>query len=181
MATKLFDRVIGDLATGLKDRLSWLERSLGRSERLIKVVEGRRYYTPNIYVGKDNYEVLTPDSVKLGNYSFFVMGEPQTVEHPTQTEVRLTSPFSLIVWVDMRKVGLEGDDRNTEAIKEQVLMALTDIHIHKGFIEINRIYEHAENVFQDFTLDEVDNQYMMSPYAGFRFYGEMTTFNDCLL
>jgi hypothetical protein len=49
----------------------------------------------------------------------------------------------------------------------------------KGSFTVQRIYERAENVFDGFTLDEVDNQFLMSPFAGFRFYGEMIVTNDC--
>lgn len=178
---KLFDRVIQDIQRGLADRLPWLDYSFGRAERLVKEIDGRRYYTPNVYTGRGDYELVLPDSVKFGNYSFFVLDEPQDVTHPTQQEVQISTPFSLIVWVDMRKVGDEYRERNTESVKEDILLALQDIHIRKGWISVSRIYERAENVFAGFTLDEVQNQFMMAPYAGFRFYGQMTTTNDCMI
>ena len=80
----------------------------------------------------------------------------------------------------MRKVS-DDDERNTEAVKEEILLALEDITLRKGRFTVTRIYERAENVFAGFTLDEVDNQFMMSPYAGWRFYGEMMITNDCVL
>lgn len=177
---KLFDRVIGELQQGLKSRLAWLEYSFGRAERLVKTIQGVRVYSPNVYVGRDNYELVTPDTVKKGNYSFFVMEEPQEVSSPLHDNVRIKAPFSLIVWVDMRKVS-DDDERNTEAVKEEILLALEDITLRKGRFTVTRIYERAENVFAGFTLDEVDNQFMMSPYAGWRFYGEMMITNDCVL
>ena len=178
---KLFDRPIGQLQQGLADRLGWLDYSFGRAERLAKVIDGRRYYTPNVYVGRNDYEVIMPDTIKFGNYSFFVLDEPQEVNHPMQEQVHVSAPFSLIVWVDMRKVGDEVDERNTEAVKESVLMAIGDIHLQRGRVTIERIYERAENVWQGFTQDETQNQFMMSPYAGFRFTGVITTVNDCVL
>lgn len=178
---RLFDEVIQDLQQGLKSQLSWLDYSFGRSERLVKEINGQRIYTPNVYVGKNNYEVVLPDTVKFGNYSFFVMEEPQEVSKPMQMEVHVTSPFSLIVWVDMRKVGLSSDERNTEAIKEEILLAVQQTLLQRGRVEITRIYERAENVFAGFTLDENQNQFMMSPYYGWRFYGEMTIYNDCII
>ena len=177
---KLFDRVIGELQQGLKSRLSWLDYSFGRAERLVKTVNGVRVYSPNVYVGNNDYELITPDTVRIGNYSFFVMDEPQDVASPTHDNVRIKSPFSLVVWVDMRKVS-DDDERNTEAVKEEVLLALGNITLRKGRFEVTRIYERAENVFAGFTLDEVDNQYMMAPYYGVRIQGIMTIINDCVL
>jgi hypothetical protein len=99
-----------------------------------------------------------------------------------QMEVRVKSPFSLIVWVDMRRVEKKmqlADQRNTEYIKEQVLGVIETAFLKKGAVKVTKIYQRAENVFQGFTLDEVDNQFLMSPFAGFRFEGEMIVTNDC--
>lgn len=177
----LFDKCINELRTVLADRLAWLDVSYGRAERLIKTVDGKRYYTPNVYKGNDQYEVLLPDDRK-GCYSFVVLSEPQEVINQMQMEVRVKSPFSLIVWVDMRRVEKKmqlADKRNTEYVKEQVLGVLETAFLKKGAIKVSKIYQRAENVFQGFTLDEVDNQFLMSPFAGFRFDGEMIVTNDC--
>lgn len=177
----LFDKVIGELQQALKNGLPWLDNSYGRAERLIKVIDGKRYYTPNIYLGKDQYDVILPDD-RHGCYSFFVMHEPQELLNSMQTEVRIRSPFSLIVWVDLRRVEKKmrmPDERNTEYIKEQVLSVIETADRRKGHISISKIYQRAENVFDGFTLDEVQNQFLMSPYAGFRFQGEMIVTNDC--
>lgn len=177
----LFDKVIEELRQTLANRLAWLDVSYGRAERLIKSVDGRRYYTPNVYKGADQYEVMLPDDRK-GCYSFVVLSEPQEVINQMQMEVRVKSPFSLIVWVDMRRVEKKmqlADQRNTEYIKEQVLGVIETAFLKKGSVRVTKIYQRAENVFQGFTLDEVDNQFLMSPFAGFRFEGEMIVTNDC--
>ena len=178
----LFDKVITELAEDLKAKLPWLAVSYGRAERLIKTIEGKRIYTPNIYLGNDQYEVILPDDRK-GCYSFFVLSEPQEVLNRMQTEVRIKSPFSLIVWADMRIVEETmnmPDERNTEYIKEQVLSAISTARLHKGSVSVSRIYQRAENVWEGFTMDEIQNQFMMSPFAGFRFTGEMIVTNDCV-
>lgn len=177
----LFDKVIRELQQALKEGLPWLENSFGRVERRVTEVNERRLYVPAIYEQDGMYGIMLPDD-RLGCYSFFVMHEPQEVLNRMQTEVRIKSPFSLIVWVDMRRVEKKmrmPDERNTEYIKEQVLSVLETASKRKGHISINRIYERAENVFDGFSLDEVKNQFLMSPFAGFRFYGEMIVTNDC--
>lgn len=177
----LCDKVIDDLQGILKEKLPWLQVSYGRCERLVKTIDGKRYYTPNVYKGSNEYESLLPDD-RRGCYSFFVMEEPQEVKQMVQVEIRVKCPFSLIFWVDMRwveRVMNLPDERNTEYVKEQILGVLDSAFTHKGRISINKIYERAENVFSGFTLDEVQNQYLMSPFAGFRFTGEMLVTNDC--
>ena len=177
----LFDKVIRELQQDLKEGLPWLENSFGRVERRVTEVNERRLYVPAIYQEDGQYGIMLPDD-RLGCYSFFVMHDPQEVLNRMQTEVRIKSPFSLIVWVDMRRVEKKmrmPDERNTEYIKEQVLSVIETASKRKGHISINRIYERAENVFDGFSLDEVNNQFLMSPFAGFRFYGEMIVTNDC--
>lgn len=179
----LFDKVIGELQQALKDGFPWLDYSFGRAERLVKIIDGKRIYTPNIYVGGDQYVTVLPDD-RHGCYSFFVLSEPQELISRTQIEVRVKTPFSLIVWVDMRrveKVMALPDERSTEYVKEKVLDLLEAVHMRKGSISVARVFERAESVFQGFTLDEVQNQFLMSPFAGFRFEGTMITTNECTL
>lgn len=177
----LFDKVINEIQQALKNGLPWLDYSFGRAERLVKVIDGKRIYTPNVYKGNDNYEVLLPDD-RLRCFSFFVLSEPQELMNRMQMELRIKAPFSLIVWVDLRKVEKvmnQPDQRNTEYVKEQILGILETAFPKKGHFSIQRIYQRAENVFDGFTLDEVQNQFLMSPFAGFRFYGELIVTNDC--
>ena len=174
----LFDRIIQDLQDALGS-LGWLNHIFGRSERLVKMKDGMRYYTPNVYAGKDNYIQLLPDNTDLGNYCFFVMDEPQMVTLPMGVQNRVKAPFSLIVWVDMRKVGATYDDRNTEYLKEQLVKTIRKGWVKSGSVTIEKIYEKAENVFQGYSLDEVDNQFLMSPFAGFRISGEMQIDEEC--
>ena len=175
----LFDKVIQSLQDGLGN-VSWLTHIFGRSERLIHVAgNGQRMMTPNVYYKKGEYLPLLPDNTALGNYCFFVMEDPQQVTMPMGIQNRVKSPFSLIVWFDMRTVGATYDDRNTEQLKEQVLKAIRKAWLRHGAVTVSRIYERAENVFQGYSLDEVDNQYLMAPYAGFRLTGEMIIDEEC--
>lgn len=177
---KLFDIVIQELQQRFADELPWLTHSFGKAERLVKVMpNGKKYFTPNIYIGNNEYELIAPDS-NFGNYSFFVLDEPQNIEYTRGTNSKVTAPFSVIFWVNMRTIE-DADERNTESVKQDILQVLTKrSFLRNGSITINRVYEKAENVFQGFTLDEIDNQFLMHPYAGFRFYGEMQTEDECI-
>ena len=174
----LFDRVIQSVQDALGS-ISWFTHIFGRSERLVQMREGKKCYTPNFYIGRDEYIRLLPDNTALGNYCFFVMQEPQVVSLPMGTQNRVKSPFSLVVWLDMRTIGRNRDDRNTEYVKELILRTIRRAWIKQGNITIDRIYERAENVFQGYTMDEIDNQFLMSPFAGFRFTGEMIIDEEC--
>lgn len=177
---ELFDRVIADIQTGLADSLGWLTYSFGRAERLVKMISGKRYYTPNVYTGGNEYLPVSPDA-KLGNFSFFVVDDPQNIDWQPGIQSDWKAPFAIIFWFDMRTITNDRNNRNTEAVKAEILHVLNGgFQLKSGRLVINRVYEKAENIYRGFTLDEIDNQFLMHPFAGFRFEGELAIEQPCL-
>lgn len=182
----LIDRVLGNIQTGLMDNVDWLDVAFGRAQRIAKVIQGKRYYTPNVYAGgtewrgNNDYIDVSPDA-NIGNFSFFWIDDPQTVGWIPKEQSEIKAPFSLIVWFDLRKVYPgQLNNRNTEALKNEILTVLNGgFWLKDGKIVINRIYELAENVYRGFTLDEIDNQFLMQPYGGFRFEGMLEVSESC--
>lgn len=178
---RLFDRPIQDLQKSIARRLLFMDHVFGRCERLAKVIDGRTVYSPNVYKGKDEYILLTPDNTDLGNYSFFVAEEPETMVSAFGISGRIKAPFSLVVWVDLRTIE-EKDARNVYELELKVLDAIASPGVLRhGGLEVSRVYHRAENVFTGFTLDEVDNQFMMSPFAGLRIELELWVDEDCTI
>lgn len=176
----LFDRVIGNIQQGLADGLPWLDYSFGRCERLVKMIQGKKYYTPNIYVGGNEYMLIAPDS-NIGNFCFFVLDDPQQITWYPGESNKYKAPFSIIFWFDMRTITGSMDNRNTEKVKEDIMRVLNGgFWLRHGSMEINRVYAKAENIFQGFTLDEIDNQFLMHPFAGFRFSGVLGISEQCI-
>ena len=111
---KLFDNVIAEIQQGLANNLMWLNFSFGKAERLVKQINGRKYYTPNVYLGKNEYVLIAPDS-GLGNFSFFVLDEPQDVEWAIGDRTHLSTPSpnpeGLHV-LENRSYGIRHDTKN---------------------------------------------------------------------
>ena len=174
----MLDKIIGEIQTGLVENLSWLDAAFGRCQRITKMVQGKRIVVPNVYsggkFGPNDYLEISPDS-KIGNFSFFEIEDPQTIDAgPWDRNVK--APFALIVWFDLTRVYGVADNRNTEYLKAQILRVLAGRagwHLSHGRIVLNRIYERAENIYRGYTLSEIDNQYLMHPFAGFRFEGTL--------
>lgn len=174
----MLDRVIGEIQQGLVDGLNWLDAAFGRAQKLTRVVPEGRIIVPNVYCGgwrghgPNDYIEVSPDA-KIGNFAFFEVDDPQTIDAgPWARSVR--APFGLVVWFDLRRVYGESANRNTEYLKAQILRLLNGRdgwHLTRGRITVNRIYERAENIYRGYSLSEIDNQYLMHPYAGFRFDG----------
>lgn len=174
----MLDAVIGEIQQGLVNNLSWLDAAFGRAQRLTKNIEGKRIVTPNVYCGgwnghgPNDYIEVSPDA-KIGNFSYFEVDDPQTI-NPGPWARQIKAPFSLIVWFDLTRVYGSRTNRNTEKIKSDILHILNgraDWHLTNGRIVINKIYERAENIYRGYTLSEIDNQFLMHPFAGLRFEG----------
>ena len=174
----MLDKVIGSIQQGLVDNLNWLDAAFGKSQKLVKMINGKRVVTPNVYCGgwrghgENDYIEVSPDS-KIGNFAFFEVDDPQTIDvGPWARDIK--TPFSLIVWFDLKRVYGTETNRNTEYLKAQILNVLNgraEWHLPQGRLTINRIYERAENIYRGYTLSEIDNQFLMHPYGGFRFDG----------
>lgn len=182
---QLIDLVLGEVQNGLVKNLGWLDMAFGRAQKLVKIVDNKKYFTPNVYAGTpgkvNDYIPVSPDS-KIGNFSFFWIDDPQTIDWMPGQQSNLKTPFSLIFWFNVAKVHNSKVNRNTEVIKANILRTLNGgLGLRSGRIKVTRIYEQAENIYRGFTLDEVDNQFLMHPYAGFRFEGELIILEPCLI
>lgn len=174
----MLDRIIGEIQYGLVENVWWLDVAFGRAQRLTKIQDGKRVVTPNVYCGgwnghgPNDYIEVSPDS-KIGNFSFFEIEDPQSITAgPWAREIK--APFGLIVWFDLTRVYNSLSNRNTEKLKADILHVLNGRagwHLQEGRIAVNRIYERAENIYRGYSLSEIDNQFLMHPYAGFRFDG----------
>ena len=184
----MLDRVIGDIQQGLVDNISWLNAAFGRSQRLTKMMNGKKIVTPNVYCGgwnghgENDYIETSPDS-KIGNFAFFEIEDPQIIDAgPWARQIK--APFGLIVWFDLTRVYNTATNRNTEKLKAKILHVLNGRagwHLSGGRIIINRIYERPENIYRGYTLSEIDNQFLMHPYAGFRFDGILEYDELCIV
>ena len=183
----MLDRVIGEIQTGLTENISWLDVAFGRAQRLAKMMNGKRIVTPNVYCGgwnghgPNDYIEVSPDS-KIGNFSFFEVEDPQTIDAgPWAREIK--APFSLIVWFDLTRIYNSAANRNTEKLKADILHVLNGRagwHLSEGRVTVTRIYERAENIYRSYTLSEIDNQFLMHPFAGFRFDGVLEFAELCV-
>lgn len=180
----MLDRVLGEIQNGLVENIGWLDAAFGKAQRLTKMMNGKNIITPNVYCGgwqghgPNDYIEVSPDS-KIGNFSFFEVDDPQTIDAGPWARV-VSAPFGLIVWFDLTRVYGVADNRNTERLKAEILHVLNGRagwHLMEGRITINRIYERAENIYRGYTLSEIDNQFLMHPFSGFRFEGVLE-FNE---
>lgn len=179
----LLDTVLSEATSRLTSEIPWLTHAYGRAYPIIRSIKGKSYVVPSIYVGtKQNpneYLDLLPDS-KLGNFSFFWIDDPQEISRVTANTVKVVANYALIFWFDMRKVYGELDNRNLEFLKKQILDLLNGKLLRtSGRINVTRVFEYGKNIYEGFTTQEIDSQYLMHPYAGFRFEGKIEFEEPC--
>lgn len=173
------DKVVVQIQDTLKSKLSWLNYSFGQSQRLVEMRDKREYFYPGIHLGAGKYLNVLPDQ-DLGNYSFVITEDPQNVDFRPHNANNVKLKYSIIFWLNLDKIYADEEDRNTEALKAQILKVLTrEMFLTYGRIDVRQIYERAENIYKGYSLKEVNSQFLMQPYAGFRFEGEMVLREDC--
>ena len=187
-APVLVDAKIAELQQILVANLPWLDAAFGRAQRLSKKMNGKMIITPNVYCGgwrghgENDYIEVSPDS-KIGNFSFFEVNDPETVEWQYRQQMEIVTPFSLIFWFDTRRIFGVGDNRNISHLKNEILTLLngrTGLRFHtNGHITITQIYERAENIYRGYSLSEIDNQFLMHPFGGLRFDGTIKMLQPC--
>lgn len=185
----LVDAMIAELQQVLAANFPWLDAAFGRSQRLTKRINGKNIITPNVYCGgwnghgDNDYIEVSPDS-KIGNFCFFEVADPETVEWNPRQLMEIESPISIIFWFDTRRVFDEAANRDLSHLKNDILSLLNGrtglVWHNRGQLVINRIYERAENIYRGYTLTEIDNQFLMHPFAGFRFDGTIKISQPCI-
>ncbi len=172
---KLFDLAVSQLQNALADNLPWLDYSFGLCEKLTDLKNGQKFTSANLYIGNNKYKQVMPCR-ELGNFSFFMLKDPQEVVSKDKRLIK--SPFSFILWYDVRESPSSLEERDREAVKVLVLNVLTKREF-SSWLSLKKIYERPENIFSDFTYDFTNNQFLMSPYAGIRIDGEIIVRVPC--
>lgn len=167
------DKMVVQIQDELKNKLAWLDYSFGRVQRLVTVKDKQNYFYPGVHIGKGTYISVLPDQ-KLGNFSFIVVDDPQIIDFNPNTSNNVRMKYSVVFWFDLSKIFSNVQDRSTEVLKEQIVNLITrGLRLTMGRISIKQIFEQPENIYKSYSLKEVDSQYMMQPFGGFRFEGEM--------
>lgn len=170
------DKVIGELQDKLKTKLSWLNYSFGKSQKLVSAKRDGKtpFFYPGIHLKKDTYISVLPDQ-SLGNFSFVVLDDPQTITFNPNSYNKVSTGYALIFWFNLSKIFPASTDRNLENVKEQIVQVLTrELFLTSGSLTVEKIFEQAENVYRGYSLKEVEAQFMMHPFAGLRFEGLLT-------
>lgn len=174
----LIDRILAHMQDKLAGNIAWLDHAFGRSQRLVTMRDKSEWQYPGVYIGGDEYLNVLPGQ-DLGNRSFFIVSDPAAVD-TSQRYIYLRNTVGLVCWYDLSTIYPAGTERNTEAAKWKILDTLDKIIFPAGMrMSITKIYDLAENIFKEYSLREIDTQYLMLPYGGVRFEMELIYREEC--
>lgn len=182
MSSRL-DTLLTKIEQQLEAGVLGLDRCMGRARKIVRDINEERYEVPACFMGNESgtneYREVLPDS-QLGNFCFFWLMDPMKYKS-TESHVkgRITQPLAIIFWFDMRKVTNSAPFYDTESLKEDIIDCLNSLMLPSGRLVITKVYEQESNIYKEFTTDETINQYLMYPYAGFRFEGELIFDEPC--
>jgi hypothetical protein len=183
---ELLDAAIAALNARLGDgTLTWLNAAFGQVQKLKGERDGRTFDYPGIYAGgtgSGDYLDLLPDLhlASLGGYSFWHVNEPVTVEHWKHNLGRLEAQAALIVWFDFRKVyPADWKGRSVWNVIQDVLDVLSTGTGMANFGDELEFFYSGETIYRGYTHNEIERQFLMKPYGGFRIEGTIFFNKTC--
>lgn len=191
----LLDKIIQDIQTKLKEKLTWLDYAFGRAYKLVQHQDnGGKFIYPAAYIGNSDYISLLPDD-NYGNFCWFDIYDSQKVINVVQSTPQFTISGAIIFWFNLDSIFSDNDAMYTEEIKDEIIRVLSTPGIVKqtGKLAINEIYERFENIYRGYSIEKIYNSYQysgqdiqsldkmffMHPYSGLRFEFTITTRELC--
>lgn len=191
----LLDKIIQDIQTKLKEKLTWLDYAFGRAYKLVQHQDnGGKFIYPAAYIGNSDYISLLPDD-NYGNFCWFDIYDSQKVINVVQSTPQFTISGAIIFWFNLDSIFSDNDAMYTEEIKDEIIRVLSTPGIIKqtGKLAINEIYERFENIYSGYSIEKIYNSYQysgqdiqsldkmffMHPYSGLRFEFTITTRELC--
>lgn len=166
--------------------LPWLEKSFARAVTMSTLREdvSRRgvefdldYIYPGMFVadGQDYFDMLLNDNVSA--YSFFMARDPEeTQNYHRGSRVELKRTLSAIFWMNLQLVDNTRKDDFLEELKEEVIDKISNAVYQDNAgngtvtsVDIIDINDEPRNVFDGFTLDNTETQFLYYPFRGLRF------------
>lgn len=158
---KLLEPKVAKLGTSLLADISWLNKSLGIAQRKVAMIGDGAYYYPAVYAGGGETLPAYPLS-EWGNYVWFDVPEPYEVTHSAPGRLLLEVKFGVVVFVNLHTAFPSEAGLGLEAAKEAVMLSLS------YNCTVVNVTDNWEDVFPNYSLHQLELQYMDYPYGCFR-------------
>jgi hypothetical protein len=169
------DQTIQVLQQDLSDSLSWLEYSFGRAYygKDNQNRQGHRY--PAVYTGSGQYQDVSPND-NLKSQSFFVVdGDYDYDEYEVNQQNKMSVPVSLILWGNLKKIAPAVDEHFGQVLLQDTLRVIGE----NTDFEILRIIDNEDDVFQEFSAENIPTELYYYPYFCYRIKMRANTTEEC--
>jgi len=174
----MIDNAFAQIQTKLVAGLSWLDHAFGKAQRMKQTVNGSTFIYPAVYIGNQDYLNVFPDA-HIGSFTFFDITTSEDIKDRNRVNTTLETTFSLILWFDFRKVyPANWQLQTTENVKAELLEFFRTNTFPNAKVRMSKIYDQAEDIYRNYTDKEIDDQFLMRPFGGFRMEGEIQYFED---
>lgn len=128
--------------------------------------ESKTHTIPKVWVGINEYMNVLPNDFLIGQAFFFVTDDEKQIEVDLQFGSTFRTEVSLIIWVNTDNVPGHTTGPSIAKLKKEINDLLVE---HISVVKIESMTDQdAEQVFDGFTIQDVDTQYLMLPYSGLR-------------
>jgi hypothetical protein len=118
--------------------------------------------------------------IRIGNFCFLKMNDPGVLGKQTRELGKYKTKYSLIFWMNLDSIFVDKKDRNSEAVKLQILNLLSQgLFLTTARLSVSQVYEGAQKIYEGYGIKEFDSQFLMQPYYGLRFDGELVINKFC--
>lgn len=174
---------VGTVVKSIQESLSvvtWL-KAFGLAVRRTMKKNEADYIFPGLFLkeGFDYVDMMFNDN--LDAYAFFYARDPEEPLYDYATQF-FTRDIDFILWCNYDKIdGAPVVSTPGEWIKSQVVpnLKLSGTEYKALDVTIEETYDEPQDVFDGFTFEEVESQFLSSPFYGLRVRMSVTYQKDC--
>ncbi len=189
------DMVVNGLQEKFKE-FDWLEKSFGRAvymshnntkDKDDQFRSERKYIYPGIFVkeGYDFANLLEVDNYK--SYCFFIAHDNEKSEdYKERIRNKFTREISCIFWMNLNEVDCDRDEDFIEEIKRDIIKQSGNARYPESLnggcvmgVELKSVYDEPDNIFEGFSFDTTNTQFLYYPYRGLRFDFKCYYYEGC--
>lgn len=169
----LLDEAFIGINGKLVEYLPWLTNAFGKAQKLSRLNDQKKIIKyPAVYTGEGKeYASMLPDE-GYGNFSYWDV-EDYKIDWISRQNQIVTAKVGFVVWMNLNKTLAANERRNLESIKEEVLKFFSFMSMMRVRLSFGSITEEHDKIYKGYSTKEIKSQYLMHPFAGLRFDGEI--------
>ena len=174
------DLVFGQIQTAVAAEFTWLDHAFGKSQLLATKQNKKEYKYPAVHYKNNKYLDMLP-SKEYGNTCWFIVDDPQDIEeYVPRKQLKLKANFSIVFWFNLNEIYPDSIYRDLELIKSQLYNFINNnIFYSNARVKLKNVSEGFSNIYKEYSTKEIEQQYLMQPYAALRFQGDMEIIGSC--